>query len=185
MWWLIDCVGHYLSSPFLFAEVNGEGQVHSSKYCIGFTGLWMTDKLAQTLIHDVVKECEVMPVHLQWQTDKVELHLVTAFWKGPTSCQQGRKHISLTFLPSSTLMTCLFKVIGQSSFWSRHNPRILERKKVFMLIIQFTSFCLGEIKFVFEKKYPFFVWPNKTIHYLPMLRKQLSLASVFLPGRGE
>lgn len=63
----IDSVVFYLSCPFLFAEVNGEGQVHRSKHCICFTSLRVADQLPQTLIHDRVKECKVMPVHLQYQ----------------------------------------------------------------------------------------------------------------------
>lgn len=58
----------YLSSPFLFAEVDGEGQVHGSKHGICFTSLRVANQLPQTLVHDRVKECKVMPVHLQSQT---------------------------------------------------------------------------------------------------------------------
>lgn len=52
----------------------------------------------------------------------------------PTSWSWVYKHgcrdmmFSLTFLPSSTLITCLFNVMGQSSFCSRHNPSILDRE---------------------------------------------------------
>lgn len=55
----------YLSSTFLFAEVNREGKIHGSKYCVCFTSLRMSNQLPQALIHDRVEECKVMPVHLQ------------------------------------------------------------------------------------------------------------------------
>lgn len=55
----------YLSSPFLFAEINGKGQVHRSKHCICLTGLGVADELPQALIHDRVEKCKVMPVNLQ------------------------------------------------------------------------------------------------------------------------
>lgn len=67
------------------------------------------------------------------------------FWKAPTSCrvllcvqkyimQHKINSFSLTFLPRSTLITCLFNVIGQSSFCSRHNPSILQRKNIYLIV---------------------------------------------------
>lgn len=55
----------YLSSAFLFAEINGKGQVHRSEHCVCLTSLRVADELPQALIHDRVKEGKVMPVNLQ------------------------------------------------------------------------------------------------------------------------
>lgn len=55
----------YLSSSFLFTEINGEGQVHCSEHRIRLTSLGVADELPQALIHDRVEEGKVMPVNLQ------------------------------------------------------------------------------------------------------------------------
>lgn len=102
----------YLSRPFLFTEVNGKGQVHRSKYCICFTGLRVANKLPQALIHNWVEEGKVVPVYLRQKKEvNFLLNGIDITYENARVCKNV-----LTFLPSSTLMTCLFNVIGQSSF---------------------------------------------------------------------
>lgn len=68
-------VVRYLSCSFLFTEVNGESQVHRSKYCICFTGLRVADKLPQALIHNWVEEGKVVPIYLRPQKQEVSFLL--------------------------------------------------------------------------------------------------------------
>lgn len=184
----------YLPSSFLFAEVNGKGEVHSSKHCICFTGLRMADQLPQALVHDRVKECKVMPVHLRGQKYIQQLH-------SEKQEHDAAGSWSVYKIPSKNLLPS-----SQAALWWHVCSTWLDRvhfeadiSPVFCKEnTTFSSCILHCWKVADHVALGWSVWPKETdskslqvcpiqgtIHYLPMLRKQFNRASVFLPGRGE